>query len=170
MDAQPAILAQLTIFHVLSFAMLVGGIVLGYELGSRWGVLLAIGGAVIGGLCGLVAGRLPLLLAIWASRWFLRNKTSHELRGLLRDDGFLAPNVVLLELLRRKEDIGQELPVVLEMLESDDVERRTRGWHALATAFPRQTRYFHDYRLDDPTEICRGRVQRFRDGKESSPD
>ncbi|MGA2175656.1 MAG: hypothetical protein ABSH38_11810 [Verrucomicrobiota bacterium] len=81
---------------------------------------------------------------------------------MLRDPGCLIPNAVLLELGSRGQDLQPELPVVLDMLAASSRDRRIRGWHALASAFPDRAKLLSDYRLDDTSEECQRKVQKLR--------
>jgi len=150
---------MITVFHILPGMGLVigglGGVALGSSLGTTSGIILG----VLGGGAGWVCGRLPFVVVLKSIKRDFRGLTTDRLRSLLRDPGFLAPNVVLLELGSRGEDIESEMPVVLEMLIAPSRERRMRGWHALESAFPARARMVSDYRIDDTPDQCRTKIR-----------
>jgi hypothetical protein len=161
---------MVTIFHVLP----VFGLVFGLVFGTYVGVVLlgapgAIGGAIGGGALGFVGGRLAFPLAVWSVARTLARKTVAELRADLRDPACPTPNCVLLELQYRGKDIRQELPVVLEMLVSEDLNRRSGGWAALVSAFPELSGAISDYSAFDSVEECRRKTNRLRTLTEPDP-
>jgi len=164
---------MLTLFDVLPLFGACVGLVLGLIGGGR---LLdtpgAISGALVGCVMGFIAGRIPFILTLWVLSRELATKTAPELRADLRSPDCLAPNVVLLELLSRGEDIRCELPVVLDLLASEDFGRRGAGWAALVSAFPELAAAIPDYRIDDPVETCRSKTQCLREKAEpgTTPD
>jgi hypothetical protein len=98
----------------------------------------------------------------------LSSKTIEELRAMLRAPVCLSPNTVLLELGRRGHDLEVDLPVVLDMLVSPSRDKRIRGWHALASAFPKQAKVISDYRVDDSLDQLQSKIQRLRVVKDAS--
>jgi hypothetical protein len=159
----------MTIFHVLNLGGLAFGLVYGAKLGSSLGLVVGVIGAIVGGAIGFIVGRLPLLLALKLIQRSFSKKSVEDLRAMLRDPEFLAPNTVLLELRSRGEDLEPELPVVLDMLVAPSRERRIRGWHALATAFPDRAERITDYRVDDAPEECQRKVQKLRSAEPGAP-
>lgn len=153
---------MITVFHILPLMGLVTGVVVGFILGSYAGPNTAIIGGVLGGVVGLLCGRAPLILVLKSIKHDFNRWTTEDLRRTLRDRGFPAPNVILLELRSRGEDLECEIPTVLDMLTDPDQERRMRGWHALETAFPERSKKLSDYRIDDTLEECRRKIQRLQ--------
>jgi hypothetical protein len=154
---------MLTLFDILPLCGACIGLALGATggaglLGTPGGVI----GAVVGCAVGFVAGRLPFLLRLRRLSRDLAAKSTAELRADLRNPNCPTPNLVLLELRRRGEDIRAELPVVLDLLASEDFGRRGTGWAALTSAFPELAVSLSDYRLDDPVEECRRKTGRLR--------
>ena len=127
-------------------------------LGTPGGVM----GGVLGCVVGFVAGRLPFILGLRRLSRDLAANTTAELRADVRSPDCPTPNVVLLELLSRGEDIRSELPAVLHLLTSEDFGRRGAGWAALTSAFPELAASLSDYRLDDTVEACRRKTDRLR--------
>lgn len=152
----------MTIFDVLTLCGLIFGTVLGYRFGAHAGAVVGVLGAALGAAFGLILARLPYLLALISTKRSLRRRASSDLRALLADPHFLAPNVVLLELKSRGEDISDDLPQVLDMLVDSSQQRRRRGWHALASAFPEVARRLGDYRNRDTVENCKEKIARVR--------
>ncbi|HXG08319.1 MAG TPA: hypothetical protein VNK04_00870 [Gemmataceae bacterium] len=152
-----------TLFDILPLIGAGAGLALGIASGAQLlGTPGAIGGALVGCVFGFIGGRLPFVLVLRVLRRDLAAKTVAELRADLRNPGCLTPNVVLLELLSRGEDLRPELPVVLDMLVSADFGRRGVGWAALASAFPELAASIADYRVSDPVEECRRKTERLR--------
>jgi hypothetical protein len=159
----------MTIFHVLLLAGLILGAIWGGKLGSHFGILAGVVGGILGACIGFVAGRIPFILVLRCIRRDFTKKSVEELRIMLRDPGCLIPNAVLLELGSRGQDLQPELPVVLDMLAASSRERRIRGWHALASAFPDRAKLFSDYRLDDSPEECQRKVQKLGSVEPGAP-
>lgn len=154
---------MITIFHMIELYAVIGGAVLGFFAG-RWcfGVVGGVVGAVLGLIVGHRLGVIPWRLAIRKTLVDLSPKSTDELHAMLRDEDCFIPNFVLLELARRGEDIQQELPVVLEMLESDHPSRRGFGWAALTSAFPELAKKISNYRPNQSPEICRKKMEPLR--------
>jgi hypothetical protein len=152
----------ITIFQIIPLYAIIIGICIGVKLGSVFGHIGAGIGGVVGGILGLLCWRLPLM---WICKWLdrkrnLSNKTVEELRAMLRDPNCPIPNVALLELGMRKQNMEQELPVVLDMLVSPLKQRRSRGWRTLASVFPERAKLVADYRVDDSVEKCKEKIQK----------
>lgn len=152
----------MTIFDIACLAALIFGLIHGADFGSRFGSVGSIVGAIFGGTVGLILGRVPFFLALKLGQRNLSNKTVEDLRSMLLDSEEFAPNIVLLELGSRGEDLEQDLPVVLDMLVAPSKERRRRGWHALASAFPERAELISEYRIDDTLEECRRKTLKLR--------
>jgi hypothetical protein len=150
-------------FTLFDFWKLVGvifGFAFGLAGGTRFfGVVGGITGALIGGYLGFVVGRVPEHLVLRSLIRHLRHKSVTELRACLHSPTCLTPNCVLLELQHRGEDIRQELPRVLDLLVSEDVDRRGFGWAALASAFPELVGQVRDYRVGDSVAECRRKIE-----------
>ena len=147
-----------TIFHVLLLVGMVLGGVFGYRLGVLVNIPLGIVGAIVGVPVGFLIGQLPLLLSLrFASREF-QSFTVDELRVMLKSKEHLAPNLLLLELASRGEDIEPDLPIVIELLTAESPDDRMRGWHALASAFPDRAQMIKDYRFTESRDMCRKRA------------
>jgi hypothetical protein len=152
-----------TIFHLFALAAFAVGGVLGARLGfGLWGIPGGIGGALAGAGAGLIAGRIPFRLVLyWLARG-LKSKSSAELRDDLHRPDCEMPNLVLLELARRGEDIHCELPVVLDLLVSENSSRRCLGFAALTSAFPELAGQIRDYRLYESVDECRQKTEILR--------
>jgi hypothetical protein len=150
----------ITIFQMFELSGLVSGMFVGFVLCSHLGKVSAIIGGVLGGILGFMSGRLPLICAVKWLRRDLSGKSVAKLRAELHNPDCLMPNVFLLELGSRGEKMDAELPVILGLLCSPVRERRIRGWQALASVFPERARLISDYRVDDPIEQCKEKVQK----------
>lgn len=152
-----------TLFHVLVLAGFLFGAMFGARAGSvLFGTVGGVCGAVVGAVVGVVVGRIPWLLVMRSLARDLGGKSTAELRTSLHSPGCLTPNCILLELQRRGEDIRCELPVVLDLLVSDDVGRRGHGWAALTSAFPELAEQVRDYRIGDSVDECRRKTETLR--------
>jgi hypothetical protein len=152
-----------TIFHGFVFVAICAGFAVGLAAGAKlFGVAGGVTGAIIGGYAGFVAGQLPEYLVLrWLTRHLVRASAA-ELRSWLRDPSCQIPNLVLLELQRRGEDIHGELAVILDLLVSEDVSQRGHGWAALSSAFPNLARQIGDYHLGDSVADCRRKTGKLR--------
>jgi hypothetical protein len=152
-----------TLFHVLYLAGLLLGAIFGARAGwALFGPAGGVVGAVVGAAVGVVAGRIPELLAMRSLARDLTGKSSSELRAYLRSPSCLTPNCVLLALRGRGENIHCEIPVVLDLLVSENVGRRGQGWAALTSAFPELVGKIPDYRIGDSVEECRQKTEILR--------
>ncbi len=152
-----------TLFHVLVLAGFLFGGMLGVRVGSvLFGTVGGMFGGIVGAVGGIIMGRIPELLVLRSLKRDLSGKSTEELRAHLRSPDCLTPNCVLLELRRRGEDIRCELPVVLDLLASENVGRRGSGWAALTSAFPELVERVPDYRIGDSVDECRRKTEILR--------
>jgi len=139
------------------------GIVLGGLAGHRlFGPIGLVIGAILGLIIGSFLGKLPgnrMLIAIHRE---LKDKSDDDLRASLRSPDCKYPNITLLELNRRGVNISSELPVVLDMLEAEDIERRRKGVAAITSAFPGIADKVSDYKPTDTVDECRKKIQVLR--------
>jgi hypothetical protein len=152
-----------TLFHALVLAGLLLGAIVGAGAGSAlFGAAGGVVGAILGAAVGVVAGRIPHLLVLHSLARVLAGKSSAELRAFLRSPSCLTPNCVLLELRQRGEDIHCELPVVLDLLASENISRRGHGWAALTSAFPELIEQICHYRIGNSVAECRKKTETLR--------
>jgi hypothetical protein len=152
-----------TFFDLLKLVGVIVGISFGVAGGTRvFGVVGGVTGALVGGYLGFVLGRIPENKVMRAVVRQLRRKSVAELRAYLHSPKCPTPNFVLLELRHRGEDTLQELPVVLDLLVSEDEGRRGFGWAALASAFPELAEKLRDYRIGDSIDECKRKVEILR--------
>ena len=151
---------MLTVFHVVQLVALLAGGFVGAKLGhDLFGAGGGVGGALLGGFVGWMAGRLPFLITFnWACRSFRRQSTD-ALRVDLASKYYIA-HLILAELMRRGEDIRQDLAVVVDHLSSDDCDRRRFGIACLRLGYPDLAQRLHDYEASESTETCRSKVAR----------
>lgn len=129
-----------------------GGLGAGARLLGPWGAVL---GFAVGAGVGLWAGRRCELIGMGEVVKEIMTSSSEQLRASLRSPDCMTPNLVLLELKSRGEDVRNELPVVVGLLTSEDIPTRGRGWAALNSAFPELVEKVADYRLNDSADECR---------------
>ena len=150
-----------TLFDLLQLVGFIGGLVLGIALGAdSFGIVGGIVGGIGGFFIGAIIGRLPLIATLWLQARQFKSHSSDELRQSLHRDDCLTPNLHLLELQRRGEDIQTELPLVLQMLVSDHSDRRGFGWAALTSAFPDVANQISGYNPMASKAECKKHVDR----------
>ena len=139
------------------------GCIFGGAMGaSSFSVLGGVVGAITGGYAGLVVGSLPEFFALRSLARDIGGKTSGELREYLHREECKVPNVVLLELKRRGEEIRSELSVVLDLLVSENMDKQSRGWAALESAFPELAQQIPQYCIGGSPDACREQVELLR--------
>ncbi len=152
-----------TVFHLLRFVSISVGCVFGVTTGAEWfGVIGGVVGAIAGVFLGSVVGYIPEFLILRSISHDLRRKSTGELREYLHGQSCLTPNIVLLELKQRGEDINSELPIVFDLLESEEKEMRSHGWAALVSAFPELAQRIGDYCIGGSVDDCRRKTEILR--------
>jgi hypothetical protein len=152
-----------TVFHVSVLVGIGGGVALGWTHGTQlYGPAGGLAAAVASGYAGFLVGRLPELVVLWSLCGSLASKTSDQLHALLHGPDCQAPNLVLLELQRRGEDVRSELGLILDLLVSEDFAQRGRGWAAMSSAFPDLAGQARDYHLGDSVGECRRKTEALR--------
>jgi hypothetical protein len=146
---------QITFFHVLWLVAVVAGGMAGSGLGYN---LLGIGGALAGGILGVVTGHVVGVLPDWLStRLMFRRiaRSSDERLWKIVNLGFwnFYQTLALLQLAAR----GQ-LPRIVRMLESEEKLERVYGWDALRLVFTEDAKVLTGYDPWGTTEDCRNRI------------
>ncbi len=151
---------RITIFNVMHWIGLAGGLVLG-------GMYFGTSGAIIGGLVGFVLGYfVSLTLEDLADRAFFKeidqssNSKLWEIVG--ENEWNLRQSIALLSLGARGEDVQPVLPRIISMLESDSTLTRRYGWDALRLVYNEETNAIGDYNPRESVEECRRKVARLR--------
>jgi hypothetical protein len=156
---------MVTIFHLLMLVAVVGGAALGAALGwNVFGVIGAIAGAVVGLLAGGALGQIPMVVGMLMVERRYEKMTTDALREHLHAGECATPNLVLLELHRRGENIEEELPLLQTLLASEDVQQRTRGWAALRSAFPERAAQMAGYSPFGTIDECRKHAETLSNG------
>ncbi len=130
------------------------GLIIGGAVGAEYGVPLGIAGALCGGYLGLHLGRLPTNLMVRSVRMDFAQFSVSDLEVKL-DGACWTPNLILMELKARGEDVTKYLPFVLSLMQDDEFFRRTRGYAALLSAFPNEASKLVDYNPTKSVEDCR---------------
>jgi hypothetical protein len=154
---------MITLFDLFKMMAALGLAAVGGSLG--WKAAGWMGGILGGGvglIFGVFLGGLPWKLTVWRTRRELSTKPTDQLLSELREHRTLMPNFILLELAARGHDIRAEMPVILDLLGSQEFHRRTRGWAAMCTAFPATAGEMKSYSPAHPVERCRAEVQRIQ--------
>jgi hypothetical protein len=157
---------MLTMFDMIAIcSVLVGGLVgagLGYRVAGAGG---AVGGGLLCGYVGLVAGRLPSLLAMRSVRASFQRQTVDQLRADLKTRYYVV-HLILAELMSRGEDVSRESPVVVDLLSSDSLDKRRFGIGA-PLAFPELAQEIPDYDCSESADVCRAKAARVAVGRMS---
>lgn len=143
-----------TLFDLFRLLALLLGVVVGGALGAEHGIGFAIAGGVIGCLVGAQVGALPTRLMIRIARRKFAALTVADLESQLVETGW-TPNLILMELRARGEDVSKHLPFVLQLLGHEDLPCRTKGFAALLTAFPDVAKQAPGYNPTAPVDQCR---------------
>lgn len=151
-----------TLFDLFRLLGPLFGLTVGFDAGHHFGTVGCLVGAIAGGYLGLLAGRFPLQLSDWFAFRLLRKESTPQLWSDLKDESYLMPNYVLLELKRRGEPMAEALNLVLSMLTSDDRPRRLRGFAAFLSGFPELAGRMNRYNPDAPDAERREAVNNFK--------
>jgi hypothetical protein len=143
-----------TLFDLFQVLGPIFGFIIGGAFGAEYGVPLGIAGALCGGYLALHLGRLPTKLMVRSARKDFAPFLVSDLEAKL-DGGCWAPNLILMELKARGEDVTKHLPFVLSLLQDEEFFRRTRGYAASLSAFPNDARELADYNPTKSVEDCR---------------
>jgi hypothetical protein len=153
---------MVTFFDLVHLLSVLIGLLVGGAAGSRFGPGGAIAGGLVGVVTGLYLGNLPTKCMVRREHRKLASFSTAELRAQLHDVTCWTPNFLLLELQARGEDIRGELPFVLSIMECEQQHRRTIGYAALCSAFPDVAKSLRTYNPMQPVEKCRLRIDEFR--------
>ena len=145
-----------TIFHLIALLCVIGGTVIGAGCGWHWfGWAGLVVGSVIGIAAGIIMGTFPLVAATsFFSRKFV-HMNSKELWEHLHADDCLTPNLVLLELNYRGEDVSTELPNLFSRLTSDNSNDRAKALASMNSLFPELVEKIPEYDPFATTQDCR---------------
>ncbi|MGF1655651.1 MAG: hypothetical protein ACFCU3_01595 [Verrucomicrobiales bacterium] len=146
-----------TLFDLIQLVSPIVGAIIGGAVGGVHGIATGIAGALVGGFIGLKLGAIPTITMIRSVRKGFAGLTNPELESRLVDSEMI-PNLILLELQARGEDVSKHLPLVLFLLNHDDLHRRSKGYAALRSAFPEIATNLKGYNPTDSAEACRQAV------------
>ncbi len=92
-----------TIFHLLQLIGLIIGLYVGFQVGFfNFGWLETFGSTFLGGVCGLIIGKVPFWLGFLYLRHDLRNCDTETLKQRLKKEIYI-PHLISDELERRGE-------------------------------------------------------------------
>jgi hypothetical protein len=157
---------MITLFDVIAYlALPLIGAMVGWGLGNAclgWtgGTAGALIGLALFGYIGAAGKRAFLIFVMRRMKNRMTPLSTDELRSQISTS--FTPNVILLELKSRGEDISSDLDKILELLEDSESHRRIRGWAALKSAFPQIAASLGDYRIHGSTNECRAAVSKVR--------
>jgi len=89
----------------------------------------------------------------------MKDKTSGELRAILRSGEWTFYRSALIELRDRKEDIRGEVTPILDLLISDSKHQRIAGWLILEELYPELAARVPQFRPEDALPSCREKLQ-----------
>ncbi|GEM_PF-2389652 len=145
-----------TVFHLIALLSAITGATIGATCGWHWfGWAGVIVGVIAGFVTGTIIGNCVLVGATTLFSRKLVRMTAEELRSYLHSEDCLTPNLVLLELNRRGEDIMSELPFLYSRLTSDNSSHRAHALAAMNTVFPELADRIPEYSPFAATEDCR---------------
>lgn len=114
------------------------GLWFGAQIGAHFGLVGGAVGAVLGAGIGVLVGRLPLVPAFLCLKIKFRNEA--RIRRAFENDEYyifhLALAHLMAHLMARGLDVSSEKARVLDLLLSDELDRRRFGWACLQLAFP----------------------------------
>lgn len=146
-----------TLFDLIQLMSPIVGAIVGAAVGGEYGIAIGVVGALLGGFIGLKFGAIPTKMMIRSTRKDFASLTNSELEGRLVDSEWI-PNLILLELKARGEDVGKHLSFVFSLLTHDDLHCRAKGYAALLSAFPELAKNLRGYNPSDSAEACRQAV------------
>lgn len=148
-----------TIFDAFELAVALGFLFVGGQTGfQHFGILGALVGAVLGGVVGYQIGRIAIVILKWLVVLYLRRMTTEELRAELRRPEREVNHHAFAELVRRGEDISQDLEVVLPMLVAGYNVKRIYGIKILRRFFPDLAEKLPEYDPLDSLDTCKKKV------------
>lgn len=89
----------------------------------------------------------------------MKDKTTGELRAILRSAEWTFYRSALIELRGRKEDIRPEVVPVLDLLTSDSKHQRIAGWLILEELYPELAARVPQFRPEDAVMACKEKLQ-----------
>lgn len=156
----------MTLYELLTIIFTIAGVLLGVGFGRAYGPFGGMIGAAVGGLLGGWLGRIPAKRRLRNTRKGLAKFTLEELREQLYRPALVPhrwpPNLLLMELQIRGEDLNKHVELVLSMLEADPPWQRAFGYGALLSAYPRLAQGLKGYRPSASVEECRTKVAQLR--------
>lgn len=146
-----------TMFGLLTVCGVFFGLAIGVRYGySIFGLIGGLVGGVAGCGVGFIVGRLPYIIASYHIQRSFESQSSQRLRERLRDGNeYYIAHLLLAYLMRRGEDITNELPYIISLLKAESFDRRRFGWTALKLAFPKTAAMITEYQPNESTEKCR---------------
>lgn len=148
-----------TLFDLIRLMSPLIGAIIGGSVGGEFGIAYGILGALLGGFIGLRLGALPTKLMIRSARNDFAPLSIPDLEDKLVDTGW-TPNLILMELKARGENVDKHLPFVLSLLKHNDLHCRTKGYAALLSAFPDIAKRLKGYNPTNSAEACRQALDR----------
>jgi hypothetical protein len=156
----------MTLYDLLTIIFTLAGVLLGVGFGRTYGPFGGMVGAAVGGLVGGWLGRIPAWRRTRNTRKGLAQFSLEELRQQLYRPALAPnrwpPNLLLMELQARGEDLNEHVELILSMLEADPPWQRAFGYGALLSAYPHLTHGLKGYRPSASVEDCRTKVAQLR--------
>jgi len=146
-------------FHLFELAGAIGCLIACGIIGfQQFGILGGLVGAVLGVIGGYWLGRMPEVISVLFVDFYYRRMATEELRVCLHGPTWEKNHWVFSELVRRKEDISQELEVVLSMLVAGDNVKRYHGITILKRFFPDLAEKVPEYEAFESLDTCKKKL------------
>lgn len=140
-----------TVFDLFQLLFPFFGFVTGAVLGARhFGWFGGVAGAIVGFAIGIFAGRLPFLIA-WKVTNF-EGKSTKKLWQFIHEDQYFIFHIVFPLLMARGEDVTSEKSRILDLMLSDNGDRRRFGWASLQIVFPLIAKQFAEFDPENPSQ------------------
>jgi hypothetical protein len=154
--------SMFTLFDFLKWIAIIAGGSFGTHYGIAWSggnIAGGIAGLLVGMAGGLLIGCLPLAAGLFYMHSRLKRTSSEALRKSLRQQYFIS-HILIEHLMKRGEDVSNEIPLFLDWMRSESNEQRKFGWVALKLVSPQMASKIDRFNPDDATEKCLELVNR----------
>jgi hypothetical protein len=155
---------QITLFHFLWFCAIASCTFLGARFGHEYfGIIGAIAGGIAGFIIGFIIGHLPDKIGTMLMFREIERSSNEKLRVITsRKFWNFYTTLALLQLAARGEEVRQELPRIIDMLESESQLTRIFGWDALRLVFDKEAEVVADYNPRASVEDCRSKIAKLK--------
>ena len=148
----------------LSELLLAIGIISGLFIGARFGFdHYGIYGAIFCGLIGPFLGyqiaKIPEYIYLGLTKYRIRKKSDEALFQALNPEMWQEIDYVFDELKRRKLDLDSRTSVLYELMKSNEIHKRFKGFFTFKKIFPESISCLGDYSPFEPSNICKQKIE-----------